>query len=180
MKPIVLALALAAAIPSALAAGPSSVGPYRSSEVIGVEDARLGEVLMAREIQMEPSRKANVGSVVGAAVGYGAARQVKGDYHNAARVAGGVLGGVAGTAIQNAGIHRKAHEVYVRELTGKGDRVVVLIHEGDLGFREGDRVFLVGKGNKTRLVLTPREVAGECFTACGTTPTGFTSGMRAR
>ncbi|MBB3277372.1 glycine zipper 2TM domain-containing protein [Pseudoxanthomonas sp. OG2] len=179
MKSIVLALALSAAVPSALAAGPSSVGPYRSSLVIGVEDARLGEVLMAREIQLEPSRKANVGSVVGAAVGYGAARQVKGDYRNAARVAGGVIGGVAGTAIQNAVSHRKAYEVSVRELTGKGDRVVVLIHEGDLGFREGDRVFLVGKGNKTRLVLTPREGI-ECFTACGTTQMGSTSGREAQ
>ncbi|NCT86952.1 hypothetical protein GXB84_06360 [Stenotrophomonas acidaminiphila] len=168
MKSIVLAV-LVTAIPSAFAASPSSVGPYRSSEVIGVEDARLGEVLMAREVQMEGRKKANAGSVVGAAIGYGAARQVKGDYRNAARVAGGVLGGVAGTAIQNTVSNRKVFEVYVREMTGKGERVVVLIHEGDLGFREGDRVFLVGKGSNTRLVLTLREGI-DCFISCGTTP----------
>lgn len=177
MKSIALAV-LVAAIPSAFAASPSSVGPYRSSEVVGVEDARLGEVLMAREVQMEGRKKANAGSAVGAAIGYGAARQVKGDYRNAARVVGGVLGGVAGTAVQNAVSHRKVYEVYVRELSGKGDRVVVIIHEGDLGFREGDRVFLVGKGSKTRLVLTPREGI-ECFTACGTTQMVSTSGREA-
>lgn len=48
---------------------------------------------MVRTVQLKSDQRLNVGSAVGAAVGYGAARKVDGDYRNAARVAGGVIGG---------------------------------------------------------------------------------------
>lgn len=215
MKPIVLALALALVVPTAFAADNTSARRYGTSEALSVQDARMGEVLMVRPVQLKSDKKVNAGSAIGAAVGYGAARKVDGDYRNAARVAGGVIGGVAGTAIQNSLSGRRAIEIYVRDLSEKRQRVIAIVQDADVDVREGDRVFVVGKGSKTRVVLVPADrnpacdATGcygiaigqnvdapacdddcqplarqtlpdtECLTACGTTPTGFTSGSEA-
>ena len=48
MKTIVLAIALAALVPSAFAADNTSTRRYGTSEALSVQDARLGEVLMVR------------------------------------------------------------------------------------------------------------------------------------
>ena len=117
LKPIVLAIALAALVPSAFAADNTSSRRYGTSEALSVQDTRLGEVLMVRPVQLKSDKKVNAGSAIGAAMGYGAARKVDGDYRNAARVAGGVIGGVAGTAVQNSFSGRQAIEIYVRELS---------------------------------------------------------------
>lgn len=172
MKPIVLAIALASLVPSAFADDNTSSRRYGTSEALSVQDARLGEVLMVRAVQLKGDKKANAGSAIGAAVGYGAARKVDGDYRNAARVAGGVIGGVAGTAIQNGFSGRRAVEIYVRELGDNRQRVIAIVQDADVDVREGDQVFLVGKGNKTRVVPI-------CLAPCGTTPIGFTSGSEA-
>lgn len=156
MKPIVLAIALAALVPSAFAADNTSSRRYGTSEALSVQDARLGEVLMVRPVQLKSDKKVNAGSAIGAAVGYGAARKVDGDYRNAARVAAGVIGGVAGTAIQNGFSGRRAMEIYVRELGNNRQRVVAIVQDADVDVRQGDQVFLVGKGSKTRVVPIPR------------------------
>ncbi len=152
MKPIVLAIALAALVPSAFAADNTSSRRYGTSEALSVQDARLGEVLMVRPVQLKSDKKVNAGSAIGAAVGYGASRKVDRDYRNAARVAAGVIGGVAGTAIQNGFSGRRAIEIYVRDLSDSRGRVIAIVQEGDVMVRQGDRVFLVGKGKKTRVV----------------------------
>lgn len=156
MKSIVLAIALAALVPSAFAADNTSSRRYGTSEALSVQDARLGEVLMVRPVQLKSDKKVNAGSAIGAAVGYGAARKVDGDYRNAARVAGGVIGGIAGTSIQNGLSGRRAIEIYVRDLSDNRQRVVAIVQDADVDVREGDRVFLVGKGSKTRVVQIPR------------------------
>ncbi len=156
MKPIVLAIALAALVPSAFAADNTSSRRYGTSEALSVQDARLGEVLMVRPVQLKSDKKVNAGSAIGAAVGYGAARKVDGDYRNAARVAAGVIGGVAGTAIQNGFSSRRAVEIYVRDVSDKRQRVIAIVQDADVDVREGDQVFLVGKGSKTRVVPIPR------------------------
>lgn len=156
MKSIALAIALAALVPSAFAADNTSTRRYGTSEALSVQDARLGEVLMVRPVQLKSDKKVNAGSAIGAAVGYGAARKVDGDYRNAARVAGGVIGGVAGTAIQNGFSGRRAIEIYVRDLGDNRQRVIAIVQDADVDVREGDRVFLVGKGSKTRVVPIPR------------------------
>ncbi len=199
MKSIVLAIALAALVPSAFAADNTSSRRYGTSEALSVQDARLGEVLMVRPVQLKSDKKVNAGSAIGAAVGYGAARKVDGDYRNAARVAGGVIGGIAGTSIQNGLSGRRAIEIYVRDLSDNRQRVVAIVQDADVDVREGDRVFLVGKGSKTRVVPIPHPMlSGESKlpqVACGwggctnsetddgpwngTTPTGFTSGSEA-
>ena len=153
MKPIVLALALALSAPAAFAADSTSARRYGSSEALFVQDARLGEVLMVRTLQLKSDQRLNAGSAIGAAVGYGAANQVKNrDCRNAARVAGGVIGGVAGTAVQNGLSGRRAVEIYVRDLSDRRQRVLAVVQDADVDVREGDRVFLVGKGKKTRVV----------------------------
>lgn len=199
MKPIVLALALALVVPTAFAVDNTSARRYGTSEALSVQDARLGEVLMVRPIQLKSDKKVNAGSAIGAAVGYGAARKVDGNYRSAARVAGGVIGGVAGTAIQNGLSGRRAIEIYVRDLSDKRQRVIAIVQDADVDVREGDRVFLVGKGSKTRVVPIPHPTSSEESkrprVACGwggctnsraedgpwngTTPTGFTSGSEA-
>lgn len=215
MKPIVLALALALVVPTAFAADNTSARRYGTSEALSVQDARLGVVLMVRPVQLKSDKMVNAGSAIGAAVGYGAARKVDGDYRSAARVAGGVIGGVAGTAIQNGFSGRRAIEIYVRELGDKHRRVIAIVQDADVDVREGSLVFLVGKGSKTRVVPVSADrnsacdATGcygmaigqdvdapacaddcqplarqslpdtECLTACGTTPTGFTSGSEA-
>lgn len=156
MKPIVLAIALAALVPSAFAADNTSSRRYGTSEALSVQDARLGEVLMVRPVQLKSDKKVNAGSAIGAAVGYGAARKVDGDYRNAARVAAGVIGGVAGTAIQNGLSGRRAIEIYVRDLSDNRQRVVAIVQDADVDVRQGNQVFLVGKGSKTRVVPIPR------------------------
>jgi len=180
LKPIVLAIALASLVPSAFAADNTSSRHYSTSKVLPVPqvacgggaclnsdpyswlgevrlgEVRLGEVLMVRAVQIKSDKKGNAGSVIGAAVGYGASRKVDGDYHNAARVAGGVIGGVAGTAIQNGFSGRRAIEIYVRDVSDKRQRVIAIVQDADSDVRQGDQVFLVGKGSKTRVVPIPR------------------------
>jgi len=155
LKPIVLAIALAILVPSAFAADNTSSRRYGTSEALSVQHARLGEVLMVRPVQLKSDKKVNAGSAIGAAVGYGAARKVNGDYRNAARVASGVIGGVAGTAIQNGFSGRRAVEIYVRDVSDKRQRIIAIVQDADVDVREGDQVFLVGKGSKTRVVPIP-------------------------
>lgn len=139
MKPIVLVIALAALVPSAFAADNTSSRRYSTSEALSVQDARLGEVLMVRPVQLKNDKKVNAGSAIGAAVGYGAARRVDGNYRSAARVAGGVIGGVAGTAIQNGFSGRRAVEIYVRDLSDKRQRVIAIVQDADSDVSQGIR-----------------------------------------
>ncbi len=180
MKTIVLALALALSSPAAFAADSTSARRYGSSEALSVQDARLGEVLMVRTVQLKSDQRLNAGSAIGAAVGYGAANQVKNrDYRNAARVAGGVIGGVAGAAVQKGLSGRRALEIYVRDLSDRRQRILAVVQDADVDVREGDRVFLVGKGKKTRVVPMARiEVWGgaENASACGVGACGVSLG----
>jgi outer membrane lipoprotein SlyB len=167
LKPIVLAIALASLVPSAFAADNTSSRLYGTSEALSVQDARLGEVLMVRSVYLKSDKKINAGSAIGAAVGYGAASKVESNYRNAARVAGGVIGGVAGTAIQNGFSGRRAVEIYVRDLTDNRQRLIAIVQDADVDVRHGDQVFLVGKGNRTRVVpIRSRDAA--CSTSCHT------------
>ncbi|HEL5615499.1 TPA: hypothetical protein UNK10_001925 [Stenotrophomonas maltophilia] len=153
MRVLVLSLALVGLLPlTASAADNSSARRYGTSETLSVQNARLGEVLMVRSVDIKSDKRLNAGSAIGAAVGYGAAREVKGDYRSAARVAGGVIGGVAGTAIQNGVSKRRGVEVevYVRDLDA--GKVIAIVQADDLPIRAGDKVFLTGKGSKTRVV----------------------------
>lgn len=153
MRVLVLFLALAGLLPlTASAADTTSARRYGTSETLSVQNARLGEVLMVRSVDIKSDKRLNAGSAIGAAVGYGygAAREVKGDYRSAARIAAGTIGGVAGTAVQNGLSKRRGVEVYVRDL--ESGKVIAIVQADDLSIRAGDKVFLTGKGSKTRVV----------------------------
>jgi len=152
LKTFVLVLALAWSAPAAFAADSTSARRHGLSEALSVQDARLGEVLMVRTVQLKSDQRLNAGSAIGAAVGYGAARKVDGDYRNAARVAGGVIGAVAGTVVQKGLSGRTAVEIYVRYLSDRRQRILAVVQDADVDVREGDRVFLVGKVSKIRVV----------------------------
>lgn len=150
-----LALAIALAIaPAVSMAQSTSASRYGASEALSVHDARLGEVLMVRQVTIQNDRSFNTGSAVGAAVGYAAGQRVDGSYRDAARVAGTVIGGVAGTSVQRRLSGRTAIEIYVRDYSNNG-RVVVIVQDHTDGIQQGDRVFLVGSGSKTRVVRAP-------------------------
>lgn len=151
MRALILSLALATLLPlTASAADSTSAHRYGTSEALSVQSARLGEVLMVRSVDIKSDKRVNAGSAMGAAAGYGAALEVKGNYRSAARVAGGVIGGVAGTAIQNGISKRRGVEIYVRDL--ESGKVQAIVQSADLLVRTGDKVFLTGKGSKTRVV----------------------------
>lgn len=151
MRALILSLAIASLLPlTASAADSTSARRYGTSEALSVQNARLGEVLMVRSVDIKSDKRVNAGSAIGAAVGYGAAREVKGDYRSAARIAAGTIGGVAGTAVQNGLSKRRGVEVYVRDL--EGGKVIAIVQADDLPIRTGDKVFLTGKGSKTRVV----------------------------
>src|SRR5690606_13819763 len=65
---------------------------------------------------------------------------------------GTALGAVAGTGIQSRLSQRRALEIYVREVDDRRGRVLAIVQDMDVDIRQGDRVFLVGKGKKTRVV----------------------------
>ena len=105
---------------------------------------------MVREISIQSDKKLNAGSAIGAAVGYGAVRGVNSSYRSASRIAAGTIGGVAGTAVQTGWSKRKGVEVYVRDL--ESGKVIAIVQADDLPIRTGDKVFLTGRGSKTRVV----------------------------
>jgi len=151
MRVLVLSLALAGLLPlTASAADNSSARRYGTSETLSVQNARLGEVLMVREVDIKSDKRLNAGSAIGAAVGYASVREVNKNYRNASRIAAGTIGGVAGTAVQNGLSKRKGVEVYVRDL--ESGKVIAIVQADDLLIRAGDKVFLTGRGSKSRVV----------------------------
>lgn len=151
MRALILSLAIASLLPlTASAADSTSARRYGTSEALSVQSARLGEVLMVRSVDIKSDKRLNAGSAMGATVGYGAAREVKGDYRSAARIAAGTIVGVAGTAVQNGLSKRRGVEVYVRDL--ESGKVIAIVQADDSLIRTGDKVFLTGKGSKTRVV----------------------------
>jgi outer membrane lipoprotein SlyB len=153
MRALILSLAIASLLPlTASAADNTSARRYGTSEALSVQNARLGEVLMVRSVDIKSDKRLNAGSAIGAAVGYGAAQKIKGSYRSATRIAAGTVGAVAGTAIQNGVSKRRGVEIYVRDLSDSRQRVIAIVQSADLDVRQGDRVFLVGKGTRTRVV----------------------------
>lgn len=158
MRVLVLSLALAGLLPlTASAADTTSARRYCTSETLSVQSARLGEVLMVRSVDIKSDKRLNAGFAIGAAVGYGAVRGVNSSYRSASRIAAGTIGGVAGTAIQNGVSKRRGLEVYVRDL--ESGKVIAIVQADDLPIRTGSKVFLTGRGSKTRVV--PASIEGQ-------------------
>lgn len=145
------------ALPIATAhASDTSARHYGRQDTMKAQDVQWGQVVMVRYVTIDNRSRVNAGTAIGAAVGYGASRQVKDrDSRSAARVAGTVLGGVAGGAINNALTKRDGQEVFVRTTDRRGNaQVVSVVQDADTAFAQGDMVLLVGKGRDMRVVST--------------------------
>jgi hypothetical protein len=69
-------------------------------------------------------------------------------------------------------------EIYVRDLSDRRQRVIAVVQNADVNMRQGDQVFLAGKGIKTRVVPEARGGA-ENANACGVGVCGASlGGMR--
>ena len=129
---------------------------YGRQGALRANDVQFGTVVMVRPVVVEGRSKANAGTAIGAAVGYGAARQVKNrDARSAARVAWGVIGGVAGDAIHQRFTKRKGIEIFVRTVGKRGQlQMISVVQDDDGPVAVGDDVLLVGTGREMRVVPT--------------------------
>jgi outer membrane lipoprotein SlyB len=151
MRVLILSLALVGLLPlTASAADNGSARRYGTTETLSVQNARLGEVLMVRSVDIKSDKRLNAGSAIGAAVGYASVRGVNSSYRSASRIAAGTIGGVAGTAIQNGVSKRRGVEVYFRDL--ESGKVIAIVQADDLPICAGQQVFLTGRGSQTRVV----------------------------
>ncbi|WP_448228855.1 hypothetical protein [Pseudoxanthomonas mexicana] len=154
-----MAFALGAALSLVLFAGEAKASDtsskhYGRQGALRSNDVQFGQVVMVRSVTIENRSKANAGTAIGSAVGYGAARQVKNrDARSAARIAGGVIGGVAGDAVNNRLTKRDGIEVFVRTTGKRGQmEVISIVQDADVIVRTGDNVLLVGSGRDMRVV----------------------------
>ena len=153
---VAMGLGLLFALPIATAQASDTSGRhYGRQEALRSQDVTWGQVVMVRHVTIDNRSKVNAGTAIGAAVGYGAARQVTSrDARSAARVAGTVLGGVAGGAIHRSVSSREGVEVFVRTEKRGRAQVISVVQDADEAFATGDMVLLVGSGRDMRVVST--------------------------
>lgn len=155
MKKLLLSVALSALALTAIPAMASdtSARSYGRQEALSAQNVQLGQVLTTRIVQIESSKNLNAGSAIGAAVGYGLASKVKSSSgRNAARIAAGTIGGVAGSSVQNRLSKRQGIEIIV-SVEGRSGRqeLIAVVQDNDQVIRSGDLVLITGRGNKMRV-----------------------------
>lgn len=127
---------------------------YGRQGALRAHDVQTGTVVMVRRVSIDNRSKANAGTAIGAVVGYGAARQVKNrDVRSATRIAGGVIGGVAGGSLYSRMSRREGIEVFVRIVGKRGQlQMISVVQDDDGPVAVGDDVLLVGTGRDMRVV----------------------------
>lgn len=139
---------------SVLTSNSTSARQYGSNEALRRTDGRLAEVVMVRPVEIRNNNRVSLGSAVGAAIGVGAARDIKDSTtRNAARVLLGGLGAAGGHKIQQRVTTQRAVQITVME-TGSNGRTKLsnIVQAADLPIRAGDVVMLEGSGSKLRVV----------------------------
>lgn len=133
----------------------TSAGTYGRQQALTGQQARLGEVVMVRRVVIEDQRRLNAGTGIGAAVGGVVANEVGGssrDRRRVATVAGAALGGIGGTSAGRAMTRRAGLEIYVRDVSRRGQPILTVVQDADMVVRPGDMVFLTGSGRNLRVV----------------------------
>lgn len=122
---------------------------YERSETRRVYEVKMGIVQNVRAVQLEGT-KSQVGSVAGGAIGGIAGSTIgRGKGSAVAAVLGAVAGGLAGSAIEESATKRPGLELTVRL---EGGRTIAVTQEDDgERFEVGDRVRLLESGGQARI-----------------------------
>ena len=153
------AKAAAAAVLAVLAAcsttSPDVIRQGDAQKLSQVEDA---VVLNVRPVVVEGNQSGfggTTGAVLGGAAGMG------GSSNNTSSamlgVAGAVVGGIVGHAVERYGTREDATEILLQ--MANGTRRAIVQASGNETFKPGDAVILVTTGGKTRVMLAPKMAA---------------------
>lgn len=148
MKTTQLLVVALLSIMLAACASSNSGSVYSRDEARRVQTVKTGVVESVRQVKLEGT-KSPVGTVAGGAVGGIAGSSIGHGRGSAiAAVIGAVAGGLAGSALEEGVTRKDALEITVK-LDGGG--LVAVVQEADDQFRAGDRVRLVENGETTRV-----------------------------
>lgn len=132
---------------------PTSARDYGRNEALRSSNARLAEVVEIQQVDIKNTRSVNFGSVVGAALGTAAAREIKdSNTRNIARIIGAGIGGAAGSKAQQRLTQRDGVAVFIREIDRNGrSKTTQVVQDNDQPLRIGDIVTVTGSGSRTRI-----------------------------
>lgn len=155
---LVLVTALMASMGLVGCATTYSGDPYYSSSSarqydrydVGAQAVSYGVVENVRAVSLQRQSGPGAGAVIGAIVGGVVGNQFgSGSGRDLATVGGAVAGGVVGNQIQKSNNYEHGLEIVVRLENGAR---VAIVQNQDYNFRPGDRVKVVGTGDRTRVV----------------------------
>lgn len=153
---IAIATAVLLSATPARAESDTSSRNYSREQALTSRNIQEGVVVMVRDVKIANRSKVNTGSVLGAAIGFGAAQQVKNrDARNAARIVGAAAGGVAGGAIQRAASDRDGLEIFIRTEQRGRSNVISIIQDADISVQPGQSVLISGSGRDVRVIPVP-------------------------
>lgn len=156
MRSLLYSIAIIGVLLSGAAAADSNTSPrnYSREQAQRTRTVQEGVVVMVRPVRIDNRSTVNSGTVLGAAVGAGAAQRVKNrDARTAARIIGTTAGAVAGSAIQRSATRRQGVEIFIRTQSRNGHSNVISVVQ-DVGehIRPGQYVLLTGGGRDVRVV----------------------------
>lgn len=141
------ALLLAAFLAGCASSNSGSV--YSRDEARKTQTVRMGVVESVRTVRLEGT-KSPVGTVAGGAVGGIAGSSIGGGGRTSAvgAVLGAVVGGLAGSAAEEGLTRKDGLEITVKLDSGT---MLAVVQEADVQFAPGDRVRLLESGGTTRV-----------------------------
>ena len=145
----IVSTAIALLLAALLGAGASAIG--QGGPELGEESVRYGIVTRIEPVSLEGDHQLGLGAVLGAAAGGIIGHQFGGGSgRDVATVIGAVGGGLAGNAIQNRYVDRRAGQhIFVRLDNGV---TIAVTEPADPALRVGDRVRIQGRGADARVV----------------------------
>lgn len=156
-RPLLLSAMVAASAGLTGCATTYAGDPYYSSSSarqydrrdVGAEAVSYGVVETVRPIALQRNSGPGAGAVIGAIVGGVVGNQIgSGSGRDLATVGGAVAGGAIGNQVQKNRNYENGLEIVVR--LENGARVAVVQNQ-DYYFRPGDRVKVVGSGDRARV-----------------------------
>lgn len=154
---LLLSLSVVATLGLAGCATTYSGDPYYSSSSarqydrrdVGAQMVSYGTIETVRAVSLQRQSGPGAGAVVGAIIGGVVGNQFgSGSGRDLATVGGAVAGGVVGNQVQKSRNYEYGLEIVVR--LDNGGRVAVVQNQ-DYNFRSGDRVKVVGSGDRARV-----------------------------